>query len=83
MRGREIVLIEAADPEAVQRTLRGIFDVVMEETPEGLRVSAADAVPIAAYLFRHPAGGFRSVFIRRPTLWDVLNTISNTQNPKS
>lgn len=67
----ERLCVEAADPEAVQRTLRGIFDVEIMETGEGLRFSAADGVATAAHLFRHPAGGIRAVYLRRPSLWEV------------
>jgi ABC-2 type transport system ATP-binding protein len=73
--GRELVMIEAADPDSIRRTLRGIDDVVLEETAEGLRVSAADATPIVAQLFRHPSPGFRSAFIRRASLWDIFETV--------
>lgn len=73
--GREIVMIDAADPESIRRTLRGIDDVVLEETAEGLRISVPEAAPAVARLFRHPSPGFRSAFIRRTSLWDIFETV--------
>ena len=81
--GVETLLIEAADPESVRRTLRGIFDVAFEETAEGLRISTPDAAHIAAHLFRHPSGGFRSVLIRRPTMWDVLESLKKPRENRN
>lgn len=71
----DTLVVEAADPEAVQRTLRGIFDVEIAETRDGLRFSTADGLAATAHLFRHPAGGVRAVYLRRPTLWDVLERL--------
>jgi len=68
----DTLIVEAADPEAVQRTLRGIFDVKIAETRDGLRFSATDGLGVTAHLLRHPAGGVRTVYLRKPTLWDVL-----------
>src|SRR5207253_1748400 len=39
---RDTVTIEAADPESIRRTLRGNFDVRIEETAQGVRFEAAD-----------------------------------------
>jgi ABC-type multidrug transport system ATPase subunit len=69
------VTVEAADPRAVQKTLRGVFDVEIIETGQGLRFATQDGVKTAAHLFRHPAGGPRVVYVRRPTLWDVLDRL--------
>jgi ABC-type multidrug transport system ATPase subunit len=71
----DILMVEAADPDAVQRTLRGIFDVAITPTRDGLRFSAADGLAVAAHLFRHPSGGVRVVTLRPPTLWDVLERL--------
>jgi ribosome-dependent ATPase len=71
----DTVTLEAADPEAVQRTLRGIFDVEIEATAKGLIFKAADGMATAAHLFRHPPGGVRTVYVQRPTLWDVIETL--------
>lgn len=65
------VAVEAADPAAVQRTLRGIFDVEVTETGDGFRFAAADPVDVAAHLFRHPSGGVRVVYAARGDLWSV------------
>jgi ABC-type multidrug transport system ATPase subunit len=73
--GQEALVIEAADPEAIRRTLRGQFEVAIEETMGGLRVSVPDAAPAVAHLFRHPVGGFQSVLIVRPSLWAVHETL--------
>jgi ABC-2 type transport system ATP-binding protein len=72
----DTLTVEAADPQAVQRTLRGIFDVEILETGDGLRFSALDGIAATAHLFRHPAGGVRTVYVRRPNLWDVLERLS-------
>ncbi len=63
--------IEADNPEEVQRTARGIFDVEIIEEPRSIRFSARDPVEVAASVFRHPAGGASVVHIRRGTLWDA------------
>ena len=65
------LIIEATDPDSIRRTLRGIFNVVLEEEPDGLRVSVPEAVSAVAHLFRHPGEGLRSVFIRRQSMWDI------------
>jgi len=62
----DMVTIEAADPEAVQRTLRGIFDIEIEAAAGGLTFKAADGMATAAHLFRHPPGGVRTVYVQRP-----------------
>jgi ABC-type multidrug transport system ATPase subunit len=67
----ETITIEAENPALVQGTLRGIFDVEIEETEGGVVFAAADATATAAQLFRHPPAGVRAVYIRKPTLWDV------------
>lgn len=72
---RETLTIEATDPAAVQRTLRGLFDIRMEETGEGLRFTVEEGLAATAYLFRHPSGGVRTIYIKRPTLWDVLDAL--------
>lgn len=69
------IVVEAADPRAVQKTLRGIYDLQITETRDGLRLSAMDGLATAAHLFRHPSGGVRTVYIHRPTLWEVLEAL--------
>lgn len=71
----DTLTVEAADPAAVRRTLRGIFDVAITPTRDGLRFSTADGLAAAAHLFRHPSGGVRVVTLRSPTLWDVLERL--------
>jgi ABC-type multidrug transport system ATPase subunit len=71
----DTLTVEAADPEAVQRTLRGIFDVEVAATHDGLRFSAADGIATTAGLFRHPTGGVRVVCLRHPSLWDVMDKL--------
>jgi ABC-type multidrug transport system ATPase subunit len=71
----ERIVVEAADPRTVQKTLRGIYDLEITETRDGLRFSAIDGLATAASLFRHPAGGVRTVYLRRPTLWEVLEAL--------
>jgi ABC-type multidrug transport system ATPase subunit len=71
----ERIVVEAADPRAVQKTLRGIYDLEITETRDGLRISAADGLATAAHLFRHPTGGVRTVYIHRPTLWEVMEAL--------
>ena len=66
---------ESQSSSLVQGTLRGIFDVEVEETPDGARFSASDGVAAAAGVFRHPPEGARAVYVRRPTLWDVLQRL--------
>jgi ABC-2 type transport system ATP-binding protein len=75
----DVVTVEAADPEAVRKTLRGVFDVEITETGRGLRFATQDGVQTAAHLFRHPAGGPRVVYVRRPTLWDVIERLKEAQ----
>ncbi len=65
------VTIEADNPEEVQRTARGIFDVEIIEDPRGIRFSARDPVEVAASVFRYPSGGASVVHVRRGTLWDA------------
>lgn len=71
----EEVLIEAAEAGEVQHTLRGIFDVRMVETAEGLRCETAEGCEVAAHVFRHPAGGARVVLVRRGDLWKVFERL--------
>jgi len=71
----DVVTIEAADPSAVQRTLRGVFDVEITETRDGIRYRASDGETAAAHHFRHPSEGARAVFIRQPTLWEVIEKL--------
>lgn len=63
--------VEADNPEEVQRTARGIFDVEVVEDPKGLRFSARDPIEMAAQILRHPVGGASVVHVRYGTLWDV------------
>ncbi|HXG23286.1 MAG TPA: ATP-binding cassette domain-containing protein, partial [Chthonomonadales bacterium] len=72
----DTLTVEAVDTQAVKRTLRGIFDVEITETEDGLRFSAPDGIATTAHLFRHPTGGVRTVYVRRPNLWDVLEKLS-------
>jgi len=71
----DTLTVEAADPRAVRRTLRGIFDVEIAECGDSLRFRAADGELAAAGLLRHPTGGVRTIYLRRPTLWDVLDAL--------
>jgi ABC-type sulfate/molybdate transport systems ATPase subunit len=73
----ETVTVEAADPSSVQRTLRGIFDVSVVETRDGLRFAAVNPEDVAAHLFRHPAGGVRVVYSARGDLWQVHAALVN------
>jgi ABC-type multidrug transport system ATPase subunit len=73
--GRHELVIEASDPETVQRTLRGIFDVEITPTRNGLRLRAADGMETAAGLFRQPSGGVRVVTVQPPSLWDVMESL--------
>lgn len=68
----DTLTVEAEDPRAVRRTLRGLFDVEIAASEGELRFSARDAASTAAHLFRHPEGGLRAVCVRRGDLWDVL-----------
>ena len=68
----DIVTVEAADPASIQPTLRGIYDLEIEESGRSVRFSVADGESAAAHLFRHPPEGLRVVHIRKPDLWDVL-----------
>jgi len=80
------VTVEAADPSAVRRTLRGIYDVEITETRDGLRFAAADPVDTAANLFRHPPDGMRAVYVARGDLWQVyaaLKADRDTSGPGS
>lgn len=77
----DALIVEAADPAAVRRTLRGIFDVEIAETSDGLRFRAADGEMAAANLLRHPTGGVRTVYLRRPTLWDVHRALTTHPQP--
>lgn len=70
--GPDRLLIEATDPETVQRTLRGAFDIEIAETRDALRFSALDGPALAAHLLRNPVGGASTIYVRRPSLWDVL-----------
>jgi len=81
--GGETLMIEAADPDAIRRTLRGMYDVVLEETARGLRLSVPDAVPAVAHLFRHPSAGFRAVSICRPGMWDVYRALRSEADTAS
>lgn len=71
----DVVTIEAADPSMVRKTLHGLFDIVMTETPSGLRFETADGVEAAANVFRHPSGGVRVVVVTHGSLWDVLRRL--------
>ncbi len=66
------ITVEASDPRAVRRTLRGLFDVEVTVSDRELRFSARDGASVAARLFRHPEGELRAVCVRRGDLWDVL-----------
>lgn len=65
------VTVEADDPRSVQKTLRGVFDVEITQSPSGLTFRAADGLALTAHLFRHPAGGVRIIHLRPPDLWQV------------
>ncbi len=80
----DTITVEAAAPEAVQRTIRGVFDVEVEETRHGVRFSARDGAEAAAHLLRHPPEGARAVYVRPPTLWDVIEALKErgAQAPK-
>ena len=84
---QDTLTVEAVDASLVQGTLRGIFDIEIDETPGGVRFSAADGAVAAAHLFRHPPEGARAVYVRRSTLWDVLKRLredtSRTREPNS
>jgi ABC-type multidrug transport system ATPase subunit len=69
------VTVEAADPEIVSKTLRGIYDVRITERGREARFQANDGAAAAAHLFRHPGGGVRVVTVRHPTLWDVRDAL--------
>ncbi len=69
------ITVEAADPSTVQRTLRGIFDVEVVETPQGLRIAGADSTAVAAHLLRHPAGGVRVIYAARGDLWTAFRAL--------
>ncbi len=71
------IVIEPADPAAVQRTLRGVFDVEIAPSGKGIRFSTRDGEAAAAQLLRHPPGsaGAMAVYLKPPTLWDVLQTL--------
>ena len=71
----DMVTIEGIDESLVRGTLRGVFDVEIEETPDGARFASAVGESAAAEVFRHPPKGARAVFVRRPTLWDVYGRI--------
>jgi ABC-type multidrug transport system ATPase subunit len=73
--GQEIV-VEAMDVDRVHRTLRGIAQVEAVSSHDGVRFYTADGAAVAAHLFRHPLPGLRSVFVRRPDLWDCLAEMS-------
>jgi len=78
----ETVTVEAADPSSVQRTLRGIFDVSVVQTRDGLRFTAVNPEDVAAHLFRHPAGGVRVVYSARGDLWQVHAALVNKKRPQ-
>ncbi len=73
--GQDTITIEAVDPSLVRGTLRGLSEVEMEETSGGLRFTAADGARAAASLFRHPPPGVRAIYVRPPSLWDVLDRL--------
>ena len=73
--GMDTVTIEAIDPSTVRGTLRGIADVEMEDVPGGVRFTVPDGSRAAVGVFRHPPQGVRTVYVRRPTLWDALNRL--------
>lgn len=75
----EVVTVEAEDPRAVRRTLRGLFDVEISASARELRFTAREAASVAAHLFRHPEGGLRAVCTRRGDLWDVLARLRDHQ----
>jgi hypothetical protein len=55
----------------VKGTLRGVFDVEIEENEDGVSFAASDGAADVAQLFRHPPTGARVVYLTKPTLWDV------------
>jgi ABC-type multidrug transport system ATPase subunit len=75
--GTDRITVEPVDPEAVQRTLRGVFDVEVSAGNDSIRFSAADGEAAVAQIMRHPAGtrGASVVFLKPPTLWDVLASL--------
>jgi ABC-type multidrug transport system ATPase subunit len=79
----DTLTVEAADPRAVRRTLRGVFDVEIAETGDGLRFRAADGELATASLLRHPAGGVRAVYLRKPTLWDALEALRAAERERA
>ena len=73
--GKDTVIVEALYPEDVRKTLRGIFDVEVMETEKGIRFRAMDGQSHAAKLLRAPAGGVRTIYLKKPDLWDVWEDI--------
>lgn len=72
----EEIVVEAADVESIETTLRGIPQVEAVSTASGLRFRTPSGSAVAAHLFRHPIEQLRAVFVRRSDLWDCLRTLS-------
>lgn len=70
------IVVEAADVESIETTLRGIPQVEAVSTPSGLLFRTPSGPAVAAHLFRHPLEQLRGVFVRRPDLWDCWYALS-------
>lgn len=66
------IVVEALDAHQVSRTIRGAFDIEVEEATREITVRVPDAAAGTADLLRHAGDVVRMVTMRRPSLWDVL-----------
>ncbi|MGC8667415.1 MAG: ATP-binding cassette domain-containing protein [Chthonomonadales bacterium] len=69
------VTVEALDARQVSRTIRGGFDLEVEDEDRRVTFRASDGGLAAADLFRHAGDIVRMVTVRRPSLWDVLDEL--------
>src|SRR5207248_6429418 len=73
--GTDSVMVEGSSADSIERTLRGLFDIEIEQTRDGYRFIPLDGLSATAQILRHPPEGARAVYLKRPTLSDVLRKL--------
>ncbi|MBF0625147.1 MAG: ABC transporter ATP-binding protein [Magnetococcales bacterium] len=70
--GREVVVIQAHDPDAMEQELTGRQGLAVQRRNGEIRVEGADGVALVEDLLAHHRGAIRHLTIKEPTLEDVF-----------
>jgi ABC-type multidrug transport system ATPase subunit len=74
----DTVTVETSAPSASARALTDLLEVTVTETPEGLRFTTPNGSAAVSRLLRHAPMGVRVLYLRRPTLHDVLTALRSS-----